>query len=280
MHCTKHPWLDDGGSDIESSRFSPKEGVQCQTQCWRDTEKTKNVELFGLRELMAPDNRWNFTATQFIEESWLNYEATRLSPRYTLPSMEDLGKAQPAMTRTGSALPVCFSDMIPRNFNHKRNKDKALACICGDSYGNETMAFFAETHMSKWQYYRGGTGLAEACQTSFEIHESDPVAVFLTFCQMDKHFPYHINNWHDEGIGFGSPADDCCMEFEHECNDLIEEKGMGSVEVNCRMCLESQVGQQVMRHQTDWYKQGELDYPVNHYNFKKACELYAKKHCQ
>ena len=71
MHCTRRQQHD--SSTMVKHRFSPEEGIWCQYQCWRNSEKMKNLPLFGMDELLNPDNSWNFTLEDVRRLSWNDY---------------------------------------------------------------------------------------------------------------------------------------------------------------------------------------------------------------
>ena len=247
LHCTAQPLKDDGA--IASSRIEVEDGVWCQAQCWRNSKKRKNLELFGLKALKDPNNQWNFTAEDLFQASWLVYKEFHYSLPTSGPSVNDLSHADTPKTRSGTVLPVCFSDMKPGDF-HDKDQSELLACSCGDRLGNETTQFFADIHMDEWVGYDGGTGVAEACQTSFDADQSDSVTVFLTFCQMDQHFPYEADKHH----AFLPSADYSCDAFKQKLEALDEKKSYSTLEVNCHMCKTSKIGRNIMEHQAEFYR--------------------------
>ncbi len=49
-------------------------------------------------------------------------------------------------------------------------------------------------HMDSWVAYDNGKGLAEVCQTSFDIDKTDPVTMYQTLCELGWHFPTRKND--------------------------------------------------------------------------------------
>ncbi|KAL9101231.1 MAG: hypothetical protein Q9163_003487 [Psora crenata] len=247
LHCTAQPYTDEKA--MEPSRFTNDDGTWCQAQCWQNSKHTKNVPLHGLKALNTPNNPWNMTFKDYGRAAYSFWKVFRGSVATTMPSFNDLGSGEDPESRRGSALPVCFSDMTPQNFFEEQNHDKALACVCGDSYGNETTSFFEAIHMDTWSEYKHGTKLADACQTSFDVDRTNPVQMYLTFCQMDQHFPIRDR---DQTHHFHPGADPYCQEFEKERQSLTQQ-GRSLDEVTCHMCFSSATGEKIKKEQSDYF---------------------------
>ena len=108
IHCTSeddHPKGEE--EEMASSRFSPRAGVWCQYQCWRDSTKTKNIELFGLKELQK-GAFCNITINDLGNHAYDDWEANRYHPpQPTDFSVESFTSDVKGQVMSGDHLPVC-----------------------------------------------------------------------------------------------------------------------------------------------------------------------------
>lgn len=170
LHCTKSN--DDSDRDDTIFAFQPEAGVRCQPQCWQNWGDTKQLKMFGLEKLMNEDNHWGTDAKDFLLHSYNHWQWSRYHTDVLFPTVDQLRLGDAANSTSGASVPVCFSPQPIHSYHKHHNLDKALPCICGDEMGNETLSFFREAQFDSWVAFGAGKGLAEACQTSFEIDKS------------------------------------------------------------------------------------------------------------
>ena len=273
LHCTKN--LDESDLDYQTFIIKPEPGIACQAQCWQNWDQTKQLEMFGLDELMKKDNHWGTNATIFLNQSYSHWQWSRYRSDILFPSVEQLRDNKTSDSTSGAAVPLCYSSQPIKSYNKLRNQDKALPCICGDEMGNETISFFRETNSQSWVAVEGKKGLAEACQTSFEIGQTWPVQAYLAFCYLGWHFPVHadkhdVNSTNGGKHRFGFGADVLCNQTKQEVQEIISIGG-SNMDVNCHLCWQSDVGKRIKENQRSYVHHSTLDHH-NKYNFKQACE--------
>ena len=280
LHCTENI-VEPDLKDTHTFIIKPEQGVVCQAQCWQNWGQTKQLKMFGLQELMNDKNHWGTNATDFLTQSYNHWQWSRYRSDIMFPTVQQLRDNTTSNSTTGAAVPVCYSPQPIRSYNELRNQDKALPCICGDALGNETIEFFHETNFQSWVDIEGGKGLAEACQTSFEIGQTWPVQAYLTFCYLGWHYPVHADK-HDVNATnggkhrFGFGADALCNQTKNEVREIVSIGG-SNLDVNCHLCWQSDVGKRIKENQRRFVHHDTTD-PRNHYNFKKACEKQMDKH--
>lgn len=281
LHCTKN--LEESDL-VDTFIIHPEPGVACRAQCWQNWDQTKQLKMFGLNELMNKDNDWGIDAESFLTQSYKHWQWSRYRSDMLFPTVDQLGEKANPDTTSGAAVPVCYSPQPIKSYNKLNNEDKALPCICGDAIGNETTKFFHETNFQSWVAIEGGKGLAEACQTSFEIGQTWPVQAYLAFCNLGWHFPVHADKHdvHSTNGGkqrFGLGADVLCNQTRDEAQEIVSIGG-SNLEVNCHLCWQSDVGKRIKESQRHYVRHDSLDHR-NHYNFKTACErqMGKKKVC-
>ena len=231
--------------------------------------------MFGLEELMNEDNHWGTNASVFLTQSYNHWRWSRYSPEIMFPTIDQLRENKTSDSTSGAAVPICYSPQPVKSYNKGKNQDKALPCICGDEIGNETVSFFRETNFGSWVAAAGGKGLAEACQTSFQVDKTWPVQAYLAFCHLGWHFPVESDK-HNAKSGnsgkhrFGFGADAMCSQTEKEAREIIS-RGGSNLNVNCALCWLSPTGEAIKKNQRHYVHHSILDHR-NKYNFKKACE--------
>ena len=110
IHCVNesvHPNTAKG--EITSSRWSPRPGVWCQYQCWRDSTKTKNLELFGM-EALQKGTFGGITLEMLGNHAYDDWEANRYhAPNRTNFAVESFtdGSDEQSQVMSGDHLPVC-----------------------------------------------------------------------------------------------------------------------------------------------------------------------------
>ena len=273
LHCTKN--IDESDLDDDTFIIKPEPGIVCQAQCWQNWAQTKQLKMFGLQELMNKDNHWGTNATDFLTQSYKHWQWSRYRSDIMFPTVEQLRTNTTSDSTSGAAVPVCYSPQPIKSYNKLSNQDKALPCICGDEMGNETTKFFHETNFQSWVAIEGGKGLAEACQTSFEIGQTWPVQAYLTFCYLGWHFPvdadkHDVKSTNGGKHRFGFGADALCNQTEKEVQEIVSIGG-SNLDVNCHLCWQSDVGTRIKENQRHYVHHSTLDHR-NKYNFKKACE--------
>ena len=281
LHCTRNlgGFTEDIGVSAEAPyRIEPEPGVLCQSQCWQNWDQSKQLKMFGLNELNNTKD-WGVNASEFITASYHHWQWSRYGPDLLFPTVEQL-LGKPYDSTSGVALPVCFSSQPVQDYHLWFNIDKALPCICGDELGNETMHFFQEANFASWVSFESGKGLADACQTSFEIDKTLPVQVFLTYCQFGWHFPVHDDEHNKNATNgghhkFGLGRDDMCDDAKKEALEIVE-RGGTITDVNCHLCWISETGKTIKENQRHYVHSKATD-PHNHYNFNEACNRHVSK---
>ena len=268
LHCT--PAKAKSTSDRSSaSLFSPQPGVLCQAQCWRNWRRGKNIQLFGLEQFVQPQYQSDLELQGFLNASFMHWQEYRLNQEFDVlfPTIDDLIDDKVSST-SGSFLPVCYSEfMAPQNFELRGHmNDRALPCICGNSFGNETMTFFREAGFDTWVAAGKGQGLATACQESMTNLAAPPVQTFLALCQLGWHFPLKTDSHHHQ-VQRGK--DQHCDAVAAEAKDIIDGGG-SSWDLNCKICYTSKTGEAIKNSQLEYYDRKDVSW----YNFAMACLLY------
>jgi len=255
LHCTS-----DSGSPLVNAthQFVPETGVVCQAQCLQDWKTPKQIGMFGTKQLDTDGNEYGINATEYWHYSYEDWKETRYStdPTYAMPTISDLwSENSTELTSGGSSLPVCFSPQPLHDYtNTKDDQDKPLPCICGDEFGNETLPFQVAAKLNTWTAFEDGKGLAEACAESFETDPVSPVQTFLTYCDLEWHWPNHknkeLNVPHDSHHLFANNSDPYCGAFKDEVQVLID-KNVTFDETNCQMCAKSNTSAGIFEHQKD-----------------------------
>ena len=272
MHCTEKE-VKNKNPELADSQFKPtgEDGVTCQAQCWRNSKKTKNLELYGLDDLMREDNPFHFTARDLFNSSWASYQLNhyRFQRERKDFSLESFVPRDPEGSVSGGSLPVCMSKMKPGNYHEKGNHDKVFPCHCGDNFGNETMDFFNTIDMTRWVVFDQNevTGMSEACQTSFARDKTNPVNVFITYCQLGTHWPLN-HTIPDDDFSWGVGAHPDCPEFKDELANRWH-ASQNWDKVTCEMCWVSDIGRSIKDGQAGrWMKDGSWQ---DTFNFDEAC---------
>ena len=224
---------------------------------------------------MNEDNKWGINAAEFLTQSYNHWQWSRYQPEIMFPSIHQLREGTSSNSTSGAAVPVCFSSQPIHSYKKKNNLDKALPCICGDDFGNETISFFREASFESWVALEGGKGLAEACQTSFEIDETWPVPAYLAYCYLGWHFPveadkHNASNPDRKKHRFAWGADVMCEYVDEEVQEVLK-RGGSSLDVNCHLCWLSEIGRTIKKNQRSYVRRHYTDHR-NRYNFEKACE--------
>ena len=175
LHCTKNL----AESDLDGNTFiiKPEPEVVCQAQCWQNWDQTKQLQMFGLKELMREENDWGTDAESFLTQSYKHWQWSRYDADLLFPTVNQLRYNESSNSTSGAAVPVCYSPQPIKSYNKLKNEDKALPCICGDEMGNETRLFFYETNFQSWAAadggkHRFGLGADALCdQTKDEVRE-------------------------------------------------------------------------------------------------------------
>ena len=132
--------------------------------------------------------------------------------------------------------------------------------------------------MTNWIGYNNGSGLAEACQIGFAADHTNPVAMYLTFCEKNQHFPTVEDYSLGLDLRFHPGADDNCDDFKVEKEIMVQE-GRSLEAINCVMCTTSSVGREIIRSQFAYWAPDKHWFDgLEHYNFEQACDLYVKKY--
>ncbi len=240
-----------------------------------------NVEMYGLNDLVKPDNDWGLTIQDFSAESFIHWQQYRYSqnPVDLFPTVDEV-LSDKVTTSSGSYLPVCYSDVILPHDSGSNREDKnrihksafRLPCICGDREGNETELFFREVRMDKWVKNKNTDdreGLAFACQLSLSHVKGPPVSTFLTLCNNGWHLPNHGERRHR----MNGARDKHCDAVKAE-KDALLAQGYSFEKMNCHICFSTPIGKAIMHSQrTRW----RLVFSAENYNFKKSCLDYDRK---
>ena len=103
----------------------------------------------------------------------------------------------------------------------------------------------------------GEIGLAEACQTSFEIDKTCPVEACLVFCHLGWRFPVegdkrtNSTNWGKHRFGMG--PDVMCEEAEEEAQEMMKRGGsVTDVNSKLRWLSEDRTFRETMSTATLW----------------------------
>lgn len=230
---------------------------------------------------MNKDNNWGTDAETFLHQSYNHWQWSQYHSSFTFSTVDQLRENSTSNSTSGAALPVCFPPQPIQSYNKLYNQDTALPCICGDELGNETMAFFKETNFRSWVAGERGKGLAEACQTSFEIDKTWPVQAYIAYCYLRWHFPVHDDQHSDNyEVSHGKHRfhwgfDVMCKQVQEEAIEILTTGG-SNIDVNCHLCWQSDVGTAIKNNQRDYVHHSRFD-RHNKYNFKEACEKQVGK---
>ena len=264
LHCTRK---DLGGLpkyQESTSRFEPVPGTVCQVQCWRNWKKGKNVELYGLHDLLQVDNDWNVSLRDFVSGSFKHWQDHRFDQQdeNLFPTVDELFTTQ-ATSSSGSFLPVCYSELMPPVNLMKDSTLHDPPCICGNDRGNETSLFYKEAGFDKWVGNKHGRGLAGKCQKKMREKRVPPVTAYLELCEHAWHFP--LSGEHGGRLHQG--ADEQCDKVRALQASLLEQ-GRETHDINCRICFSSSVGSLIMK--------SENPIGLHRFSFWDACDRYDK----
>ena len=253
---------------MSDARFCPVPGTLCQAQCWRNSKYSRMMEFYGLDALRDANNAWDVDMEDFVVGSYAHYQATRMQASEYFPSVEDLFRGE-VTSRTGLFLPVCYDSKIsPQAFGAK-DRNMALPCVCGNDYGNETGVFMSEAGFGNW--VDKDEHLADLCQRNMDEAKVLPVTDYMVLCELGYHWPVQadVDNQMNPG------ADQRCGEVG-KLVARLEAKMMTPLELNCEICFEERVGQEIMRDQMGKVKKhpGRMTY-----NFQHGCD-YIWQSCE
>ena len=286
LQCSEKPL--DPVPELEKARFSSSDNATfCQHQFWRNHTTTGNVFLYGLDVLRDPNNMFNVTI-DYIEQAaikkWRHDRKLKAKHKDKEPELtvnDLIPDDSDTKPKGGMGLPVCLTTMKPGLFHTKdNNEDKKLPCVCGDILGSETPEFFQNLKISNWVNYHDGTGLAQACQTSFDRDKTSATQVFHTYCQLQQHFP----TMYDRVSSFAPGQDWNCQHFEGYLAKVSKEdriKGDNSIwKIDCLMCHGEVRNHITAVQDLCWAPEGAC--PVkggDSYNFGTACNLHNPESC-
>ena len=253
---------------MELSQFEPVPGTFCQTQCWRNWKKGNNVELYGLHDLVQPDNDWNLALQDFVSGSFKHWQDHRFDQQdeNLFPTVGEILSMQ-ATSSSGSFLPVCYSELMPPVDMQDKDEVHDLPCVCGNDRGNETKLFFKEAGFDNWVGNQDGHGVAVACQREMDNTEIPPVTAYLELCDNGWHFPLDY-----EHGDLQKGADEQCDQVRSLQASLLEQ-GHDTRNINCRICFDTPVGALIMASQKNKIK-GDVHRFRNVFSFWRACIKY------
>ncbi|KAL9000474.1 MAG: hypothetical protein Q9188_005674 [Gyalolechia gomerana] len=288
----------------DHTRFTPEIGKYCEAKCWQNWNGEKELNLFGLEELVKDNNEWNIDLSNYLQASYDHYKAHGYRHEETFPSVEDLFKGKISST-SGSWLPVCDTH-VPHD---KSGMPKGMPCACGDKYGSDTAAFWKESNFDSWVADKSpgpketNQGTIYLCRNELANVRTPPVTYFLNMCNAGWHWPYksessiwptdspHAFDW-PQYSGSGDylikGADEKCAAFKAKVDDInsreVNGYAMTEQALNCEMCFLDDLGIYTKENQTPMIENLSKHHPYSHngldYNFKRACKLYREKyHC-
>lgn len=269
LHCTREDLAAVPDSQMASSQVEPVPGTVCQTQCWRNWRKGKNVELYGLHDLLTADNDWNLELQDFVSESFKHWRDHRFDQKdeSLFPTVDELLRA-PATSSSGSFLPVCYSELVlPVNMSNKKTLHDP-PCFCGNEHGNETQLFYKEANFDKWVGNHDGHALAAKCQETMGEKRIPPVTAYLQLCEHGWHFPLA----HEDGTHLLQGADDQC-DTVRALQASLTEQGHDDHNINCRICFDTPVGALIMTTQYEGITRKNR-IGRDHFSFWEDCDKY------
>jgi hypothetical protein len=226
----------------KTHRFEPEEGVICQPQCWQNWAKRhKNVEMFGMEELMTKAEDWKVNGTVFLHNSYHHWKSTRYrkDADSMFPQLGDILLGQQGNTSTGAAVPIAYSPQPLKDLTSKE-RDITLPCIVGNDLGNETQPFFDAINIKTWAGLKGYKGLAMACLRSFAKDHVNPIQTFLMLCKGGFHWPNRGNATlgipEDKHHQLRNGSDTLCQPYMDEVRKKMD-TGMDFKQVTCEMSL-------------------------------------------
>lgn len=270
LHCTRTELGPNPGGKMGASEFEPVPGTYCQTLCWRNWKVGKNVELYGLYDLLKTDNDWDVNLYDFLSESFRHWQDHRFDRRdeNLFPTVDELLTLE-ATSSSGSFLPVCYSEVLPPAAVSDADRLNHLPCLCGNDLGNETRSFFKEDGFDQWVANKDGYGVAGQClrrmgQTAVPL---PPLLSYLELCDNGWHFALEQEHHHRLGQG----ADDQCDKVR-ELQTTMLEQGHDYHTINCRICFDTPVGALIKESQKHFVRiDGKT---ATAYNFEEACLRY------
>ena len=270
LHCTRKDSGAVAESQMTTSQFEPVPGTLCQAQCWRNWKKGKNVELYGLHDLLKSSNQWNVDLQDFVSASFKHWQDHRFdqTDENLFPTVDEILTMQ-STTSSGSFLPVCYSELMPPVNMLDRKVVHELPCVCGNDSGNETELFFKEAGFDHWVANHGqdGRGVAAKCQSEMGNGKLPPVTGYLELCDNGWHYP--LAEEKDNQLHQG--ADDQCDKVR-ELQAALLAKGHDSHNINCRICFDTSVGSLIKASQA--LSITGKDHLSSSASFWSACELY------
>ncbi|KAL8812679.1 MAG: hypothetical protein Q9223_007234, partial [Gallowayella weberi] len=212
----REPHSIEGPKNSDASLFEPSEGKFCYARCWQNWNSEKELRMFGLDEIAKPDNDWNIEIKAFLQASYDHYTRNGLSASSAgFPSVEDLFNDRVTST-SGTYLPVCDTSLSHRAGTPDRMS--GIPCMCGDSYGAETTAFWGETKLDSWSEAdeTGDPAWAKTpayiCRNDMAINRESPVDYFLNLCNMGWRWPNKSSPKDRKGV-MAKGRDSLCSEF-------------------------------------------------------------------
>lgn len=257
--------------DVAAAQFCPAPRTMCQAQCWRNSVHAKNIALFGLDEISQPGNQWDMDLGPFLTASYNHWQTNRFNQSQPFPSIKDLME-DTVDTTSGSFLPVCYDETVkPMDFLIKNSdQNRALPCVCGDSFGNETAYFFREAGFESW--VDKDAHLGDRCQRNMDAGHVSPVENFMNLCNLGFHWPVYMEDHHQIYPG----PDYHCTAMSKMVGQFRAD-GLSSHEINCKVCFDSDVGKVIQEQQ-----KGRVDkahgFAHMTYNMKHGCKKLNKEH--
>lgn len=238
---------DKDGAEESKCRFCPRPGVVCQAQCWRNSKRSKVMELYGIGQLTRADNPWDFAFASYLQDSYDHWSDHRAHPDQMFPSVEDF--LNDLVTDSfGSYLPICFDEHIRPGDFLVDGGDKAIPCTCGDAYGNETAMLFKAAGFDNWvALQKDHIALGLRCTLNMWDAGVYPVEQFMTSRELGSHWPVDGEDHHTMKDGKVKR----CGEMAHLVNEL-RGKGLDRDEVTCNVCFKSDPGKGVQVNQKRW----------------------------
>ncbi|KAG8528408.1 uncharacterized protein KY384_007326 [Bacidia gigantensis] len=278
IHCSDKKFNNIDGK-IADSRWYPEPGIGCQHQCWRDSVKTKNQELYGMDALKDNNNQFNYTLADIRNISFDTWQRERYNPTEDATmgtTMMDLLPQDPVQSTRYGGLGVCMSHIAPDDFTQKHNSDKVLPCYCGDEYGNETLQFLDSMNIQGWVNYSpdrndSGIGVSEACQTTFNHDHTNPLQAFLAHCKLENHYPRNDDPGpRERPLMFAREPDPQCPDIElaFRTNRILDHDLHNAT---CYACFVSEAGVKLKIHQCEFWSDDD-------YTFANACHMYNDQH--
>lgn len=223
-------------------RFEPEEGVICQPQCWQNWAiHHKNIEMFGMEELMNNAEKWKVDGMTFLNSSYHHWKGTRYrkDADSMFPELGDILSGQQGNSSTGAAVPIAYTPQPLKDLT-KKTRDKTLPCVVGNDLGNETQAFLDAINIESWVGLDGYKGLTMACLNSFAKDHVNPIQTFSMLCNSGFHWPNRGNATlgipEDKHHQLRNGSDPLCQPFMDEVKKKMD-TGMNFKQVTCEMTL-------------------------------------------